>query len=78
MNDEDWDVGSTGVILLPGTNEALLGGKSGNLYLMNGWLNDSGSNVTSVHISDNQMFDLAVWASQESARRCTQWSHCIR
>ena len=65
LNDTDWDVGSTGVALLPGTNKAVLGGKSGDMYVLDGWLtNQPGAGtggVTSVHISDNQMFNFAVW-----------------
>lgn len=35
LNDTDQDLGSTGAILIPGANQVLTGGKSGNLVLVN-------------------------------------------
>jgi len=35
LNDTDQDLGSTGAVLIPGTNQVLTGGKSGNLLLVN-------------------------------------------
>ena len=72
LNDTDWDVGSTGVILLPGTNEALLGGKSGNLYLVDGWMTDQSgpagnSGITGLQVSANEMFDFAAWETTGGA-----------
>jgi len=36
LNDNDYDLGSVGAILIPGTNQILTIGKSGNLLLING------------------------------------------
>ena len=35
LNDQDWDLGSAGAILIPGTHYLLTGGKAGMLYLVN-------------------------------------------
>jgi hypothetical protein len=35
LNTNDWDLGSTGVILLPGTSLLAVGGKTGTVYVLN-------------------------------------------
>ncbi len=72
LNDTDWDVGSTGIMLLNRTNAAVLGGKSGNLYVVGGWMTDQSapagsSGIQGVKISDWEMFDLAVWERTNGA-----------
>jgi uncharacterized protein (TIGR03437 family) len=67
-NDNDLDLGSVGMILIPGTNLLLSGGKSGHLFLINrdsmghlGPLNTSA--VQSVQINQSGVFDVALWNS---------------
>ena len=65
LNDNDWDLGSTGVILLPDTNSLITGAKSGLLYLINGAMGHLGPNnsgaVQSVQVNPWGMFDFALW-----------------
>ena len=65
LNENDWDLGSTGVILIPGTNSVLTGAKSGLLYLINGAMGhlgpDNTSTVQSVQVNQWGMFDFALW-----------------
>jgi len=67
-NDNDLDLGSTGMILVPNTNLLLSGGKSGHLFLMSrdsmgnlGPLNTTA--VQSVQVNQSGVFDLALWNS---------------
>ena len=65
LNENDWDLGSTGVILIPGTNSVLTGAKSGLLYLINGAMGhlgpDNTGTVHSVQVNQWGMFDFALW-----------------
>lgn len=65
LNENDWDLGSTGVILVPGTNAVLSGAKSGLLYLINGAMGhlgpDNTKTVQSVQVNEWGMFDFALW-----------------
>ena len=65
LNENDWDLGSTGVILIPGTNSVLTGAKSGLLFLINGAMGhlgpDNTSTVQSVQVNQWGMFDFALW-----------------
>ena len=65
LNENDWDLGSTGVILIPGTNSVLTGAKSGLLYLINGVMGhlgpDNTGTVQSVQVNQWGMFDFALW-----------------
>jgi len=64
-NDQDWDVGSSGVILIPGINYLLSGGKSGLLYLANydslGHLGPATSSVQGVQVNVWGLFDMVLW-----------------
>ena len=65
LNGHDWDLGSTGVMLIPGSNALLTGAKSGLLYLITGSMGHLGSNNTSAVQSIQAvkwgMFDFALW-----------------
>jgi len=65
LNENDWDLGATGVILVPGTNSVLTGAKSGLLFLINGAMGhlgpDNTSTVQSVQVNQWGMFDFALW-----------------
>jgi len=65
LNDKDWDLGSTGVIVVPNTNWMLTGAKSGLLYLINGAMGhlgpDNTSTVQSVQVNQWGFFDFALW-----------------
>ena len=66
LNSQDWDVGSSGVILLPGAHYLLAGGKSGFLYLVNydsmGHLGaDITSTVQGVQVNPWGLFTMALW-----------------
>ena len=67
LNDQDWDLGSAGAILIPGEHYLLTGGKAGMLYLVNydsmGHLGaDNTSTVQGVQINDWGLFDMALWS----------------
>jgi uncharacterized protein (TIGR03437 family) len=66
LNSQDWDLGSTGAILIPGVHFLLTGGKSGKLYLVNydsmGHLGpDTTSTVQGVQVNTWGLFDMALW-----------------
>ena len=65
LNDNDWDLGSTGVILIPNTTTVLTGAKSGLLYLINGPMGHLGSSntgsVQSVQVNQWGLFHFALW-----------------
>jgi uncharacterized protein (TIGR03437 family) len=65
LNDHDWDLGSTGVILMPDTNTILTGAKSGLLYSINGAMGhlgpDNTGTVQSVQVNQWGLFDFALW-----------------
>jgi uncharacterized protein (TIGR03437 family) len=65
LNENDWDLGSTGVILIPDTSLVLTGAKSGLLYLINGPMGhlgpDNTPTVQSVQVNQWGMFDFALW-----------------
>ena len=71
-NDNDSDLGSSGTILLPATNQVLTSGKSGDLFVVNtksmGHL-ASGNSSTSQDIQANQggTYDTALWNSPAGA-----------
>jgi len=67
-NENDLDLGSAGVILIPNTNLMVTGGKSGQLILINsdamshlGPLNTS--TVESIQVNQSGVFDVALWNS---------------
>jgi uncharacterized protein (TIGR03437 family) len=67
-NDNDMDLGSAGVILVPGTNLLVTGGKSGHLFVMTrdsmGHLGPLNTNaVQSVQVNQSGVFDIALWNS---------------
>jgi uncharacterized protein (TIGR03437 family) len=66
LNTQDWDVGSAGTILIPGTHYLLSGGKSGFLYLVNyDSMGHLGANTTStvqgVQVNEWGMFNMVLW-----------------
>ena len=69
LNDADWDFGSSGVMLVPGTHLLLAGAKSGTLYLapidllghMGG---DRAGAVQAVKVNQWGMYDMALWVNQ--------------
>jgi uncharacterized protein (TIGR03437 family) len=65
LNENDWDLGSTGVILIPATNSVLTGAKSGLLFHLNGSMGhlgpDNTNTVQSVQVNQWGMFDFALW-----------------
>jgi uncharacterized protein (TIGR03437 family) len=66
LNDQDWDLGAAGTILIPGTHFLLAGGKAGMLYLANydslGHLGpDTTSTVQGVQVNTWGLFDMALW-----------------
>lgn len=66
LNDQDYDLGTTGAILIPGTHYLLAGGKAGRVYLMNynslGHLgSDNTSSVQSIQANSFGLFDMALW-----------------
>ena len=69
LNDNDYDLGSTGVILVPNTNLLLAGSKAGMLYLIPtdsmGHLQSASSSVQAVQANQWGMFDMALWAKQQ-------------
>lgn len=69
LNPLDWDLGTTGAILVPNTNQVLAGAKSGLLYLLTrdamGHLGpDDSGNVQSVQANSWGLFNLALWNNQ--------------
>jgi uncharacterized protein (TIGR03437 family) len=67
--DNDLDMGSSGIILVPNTNLVLTGGKAGHLFLIQrdsmghlGPLNSS--SVQTVQVNQSGVFDIALWNSQ--------------
>ncbi len=67
LNDQDWDLGSAGAILIPGTHFLLAGGKAGILYLANydslGHLGpDTTGTVQGVQVNTWGLFDMALWS----------------
>jgi uncharacterized protein (TIGR03437 family) len=70
LNDDDWDFGSTGAILIPETKLLLAGSKEGVLYLIPcdsmGHAHSGGSTgVQAVQVNQWGMFDMALWANQK-------------
>jgi uncharacterized protein (TIGR03437 family) len=68
LNDQDWDLGSAGAILIPGINYLLTGGKAGMLYLVNydslGHLGpDTTSTVQGMQVNAWGLFDMVLWNS---------------
>ncbi len=66
LNDQDWDLGSAGTILIPGTHYLLIGGKSGMMYLVNydsmGHLGpDTTSTVQGVQVNAWGLFEMVLW-----------------
>jgi hypothetical protein len=66
LSDQDLDLGSAGVILIPGTIQLLTAGKSGDMLLVNsGSMGHIGpmnsSTVQSILASPNGVFDFALW-----------------
>ena len=70
LNDDDWDFGSSGAILVPGANQVLAGAKSGMLYLAPttslGHLGGEGNgSVQAVQVNQWGLFDMALWNNQD-------------
>jgi uncharacterized protein (TIGR03437 family) len=68
LNDQDWDLGSAGAILIPGFHYLLMAGKSGMLYLVDydsmGHLGpDTTSSVQGVQVNLWGLFTMALWNS---------------
>src|SRR5207249_194922 len=66
LRDDDADLGSAGAILMPGTNQLLTAGKSGDLLLVSassmGHLGPMNSDsVQSISAIPGGVFDLALW-----------------
>ena len=65
LNDNDFDLGSSGVILVPDTNEVLTGSKAGLLYAITGAMGHVGpantSAVQSVKVNQWGLYDFALW-----------------
>jgi uncharacterized protein (TIGR03437 family) len=66
LNDQDWDLGSSGAMLVPNTNLMVAGAKSGILYLLQknslGHLGpDNTSTVQGVQVNSWGMFNTALW-----------------
>ncbi|HEX4593893.1 MAG TPA: hypothetical protein VH157_06445 [Bryobacteraceae bacterium] len=66
LRDSDLDLGSAGVILIPGANQLLTAGKSGDLLMINsgsmghvGAMNSS--TVQSIPANPNGVYDFALW-----------------
>lgn len=71
LNDQDWDLGSGGVILIPGENYLIAGGKSGFIYLINydsmGHLApDNTSTVQGVQVNAWGIFQMVLWNNPDS------------
>jgi len=72
LNDDDKDLGSAGAILIPGTNQLLTAGKSGDLILLDatslGHLGPMNSkSVQSFRATPKEIFDFALWNQPNSA-----------
>ncbi len=65
LNDNDWDFGTTGVILVPGTNLLVAGSKAGTLYVVPrdamGHSQAAWSSLQTVQANQWGMFDMALW-----------------
>lgn len=67
LNAQDWDLGSAGVILIPGVPYLVTGGKAGMLYLVNynsmGHLSpDNTGTAQGVQVNAWGLFDMALWS----------------
>ncbi len=68
LNGQDWDLGTTGAILIPNSNLLLTGSKSGMLYLVQdnsmGHLGPTTtSTVEGVQVNSWGMFEMALWSN---------------
>jgi uncharacterized protein (TIGR03437 family) len=66
LNEQDWDLGSTGAILIPNTNLLVTGGKSGMIYVAeDNSLGHLGPDVTSTvqgqQLNAWGLFTMALW-----------------
>jgi uncharacterized protein (TIGR03437 family) len=66
LNDDDDDLGSSGVLLVPGTNLMITGGKQGYLYLLNtsdlGHINATNSQIPqTLNAVGFGIFNMALW-----------------
>lgn len=69
LNDNDWDLGSSGVILVPGANTLITAGKSGNIYLTPrtsmGHVTPASSTVSQTfNVDATGIWDIALWNNQ--------------
>jgi len=69
LSYNDWDLGSSGVILVPGTNLLVTAGKSGNLYLaprtgMGHVAPANSDTVQTFNVTVNGIWDTALWNNQ--------------
>ncbi len=72
LNDQDWDVGSAGTILIPNSNLLISGAKSGFIYLIqDGSMGHLGPNSTStvqgLQVNNFGMFEMALWNNPQTA-----------
>lgn len=71
LNDQDWDLGSAGVILIPGVDYMVAGGKSGFIYLINydsmGHLGpDNTGSVQGAQLNAWGVFQMVLWNNPDS------------
>jgi uncharacterized protein (TIGR03437 family) len=68
LNDNDWDFGSAGVILIPGTNLAVAGSKAGLLYVVPrdamAHSRSAARGMQTIQANSWGMFDMALWNNQ--------------
>jgi uncharacterized protein (TIGR03437 family) len=68
LNDNDWDFGSAGAILVPGTNLLVAGSKAGILYVVPrdamAHSRAASSGMQTVQANTWGMFDMALWNNQ--------------
>jgi uncharacterized protein (TIGR03437 family) len=70
LNDNDYDLGSVGAILIPGTNQILAVGKSGSLLLLNGnfmghtgpWNSATAQSFAANRPSSDGIASMALWS----------------
>ena len=75
LTSNDWDLGSGGVILVPGTNLLVTAGKSGNVYLaprtgMGHTASANSTTVQSFNVNNVGIWNIALW-NNRAAPRCT-------
>jgi uncharacterized protein (TIGR03437 family) len=67
LNENDWDFGSSGAMLVPGTSTLIAGSKAGLLYILStGQLSHSRVWIPAQSVQANQwgMFDMGLWNNE--------------